>query len=62
MGFEDNWKANEQNLPLDWNSGFDLLENAGKNSLIQWPVGVFTFMGNEGDGAKLFLHAWGPRF
>ncbi|CAL5330310.1 unnamed protein product [Camellia sinensis] len=27
-GFEETWKANAQNLPPDWNSGFNLLENA----------------------------------
>ncbi|XP_057498133.1 uncharacterized protein LOC130782751 isoform X1 [Actinidia eriantha] len=28
-GFEETWKANEQILPSDWNSSFNLLENAG---------------------------------
>ncbi|CAL5331432.1 unnamed protein product [Camellia sinensis] len=27
-GFEETWKANAQNLHPDWNSGFNLLENA----------------------------------
>ncbi|GFY92461.1 glycine-rich protein [Actinidia rufa] len=27
-GFEETWKANEQILPSDWNSSFNLLENA----------------------------------
>ncbi|XP_057500608.1 uncharacterized protein LOC130784663 isoform X1 [Actinidia eriantha] len=36
-GFEEIWKANEQNLPSDWNSSFNLLENAdGSDSNWKW--------------------------
>ncbi|XP_058224793.1 uncharacterized protein LOC131333961 [Rhododendron vialii] len=36
VGFEDNWKANQQKLPADWNHGFKLLENAAEESGSRW--------------------------